>query len=227
MSTNSDDPLKEMLIDDTGNGGMVPVEKMAENKQLGIHAKLTQYEIAERRRQVMRLRLRGLGIPQIAKILSVSEATVDTDLQEVQKLNQKALSNEDKKFWVAEGLATFQSLEERAWAEYSQAKDNTLHRIKALELLRGLANDKIGALVDTGIIQKNPETQVVEHYHKLDWDDGLKSAVAEAMLKASLKTKLLEPTVDINATVVAGMLNSEIKEAEIINTNEIEDLDSE
>jgi hypothetical protein len=234
-----EDPTKEMLIDETGNGGMIPDEAAAANRKQGVLGKLTKFEIADRRRKVMRLRLRGLGIPQIARVIQISESTVESDLLEVQKINQQAVNNFEKNQFIGESLLVFSELEERAWAEFSAAESGTSHRLKSLELIRSLNKDKIDALVDTGVIKKAEDAQIIEHHHSIKWDEDLKSKIAKAMLEASLKTKLLEPTpesytqplVDIVQSVeevttdIEGTVSGETDELkqEEINNEEIED----
>jgi hypothetical protein len=233
------DPVKEMLTDETGSGGLIPEAAAAANRKLGVLGKLTKFEIADRRRKVMRLRLRGLGIPQIAKVIQIPESTVESDLVEVQKINQQTIDKFEKNQFIGESLSIFTELEEKAWAEFNATEPGTSHRLKSLELIRSLNKDKIDALVDTGVIKKAEESQVIEHHHSIKWDDDLKSKIAKAMLEASLKTKLLEPTPEIYTQPQVDIVQSveevttdvestmsgetdELKQEEI-NNEEIED----
>jgi hypothetical protein len=153
----------------------------------GIQKKLTKYETAERRRQVMKLRLRGLGVPQIAQVLKVKERVVIDDLEVVQRQNAQ---NVDK-------FQQNQFVEERVWSEFAAMEAGTPGRLKALDMVRVLQNDRLKALLDTGIVKKD-EAVVVEHIHKLDdrWTPTVKATVAKALLEAGLTTQLAEPTPD-------------------------------
>jgi len=156
--------------------------------------KMTKWEIAERRLKVQRLRLRGLSTSTIAKMLGVSFNTVAKDLEAVQKENISKITNFDQDAFVSENQAVLDMVIERAWGEYSSFKEGEPGRIKALDMVRVAQNDKLRALIETGMIHKEP--QQVEHTHtfNLPWDEDTKHVVAEALLQRALAPQLAAPT---------------------------------
>lgn len=182
-----------------------------------LRKRLTEYEVMERRTQVQKMRLRGLSVPAIAKLLKnvdgtpVSEQTIHADLRAIQKENVQLIDKADKIEWVAQSIATFKDLEERAWADYHSSKDGTRDRIAALNLIRSIENDKIKILTSTGFIKADPK-QIdvnVDHYHEHDkidvnhqlelkeahpvWTKEIIDDVSKALMDRLLTTNLADP----------------------------------
>jgi len=80
-----------------------------------------EQEMAQRRRKVANLYLRGAWQPEIAGMVGVSQATVSRDLAVVRKQWLKdAKADYDAK--VAEQLAKIDAVELEAWAEWQKSK---------------------------------------------------------------------------------------------------------
>jgi predicted transcriptional regulator len=199
---------KKQANGSNGNGTAVAKQSVS--------ARLTQYEIAERRKNVERLRLRGLSVTAIAKLLKVEVWTVSKDLKAVQEQNIKEVNDFDQSAAVAEAMSRYREIEERAWAEYSSA-DSSRERLKALDLLRVTQGDKLKALADTGLIHKEPVQLEVKHTHQLDWTPEMRDNVARALLYQGLTPQLAEPTLD----------EAEIIEVEAIETGTLNDDDEQ
>lgn len=174
------------------------VKASISKKSTNIKLRLTQWEIKERRKKVMRLRLRGLTGPMIAKIIGIGVRQVEKDLQVIQNENAQNLDKFQQNQFVGESLAVFTELEERAWGEFSSVEEGSPARLKSLDLIREIQKDKLEALIDTGIIQKDTPSAPVHHIHslKLDWTQEVQDKVSRALLEASFKRPVLEPSLD-------------------------------
>lgn len=164
--------------------------------------RLTNLEIEERREQVQKLRLRGISIRSIAKIVQVSPNTVQRDLAAIRSRNSTALEQFEQNEHVGEALSRFEEVEERAWSEYHAAKKPS-EKLSALNLIRTVQNDKLKALIETGFIQKDTPKAVVEHTHKIDWTPDMQDRIAEALLESTLNPQLEEPYPDAEIIDVA------------------------
>jgi transposase-like protein len=169
-------------------------------------AEVERYTTEERQQTVQRMRLRGMTVRAIAKLLRVNPSTVQRDMQEIRRKNQDSVSAAERDEHMAEAMARFQEVEERAWSEYHAADEGSAQRIKALDLLRVIATDRIKALKDTGFIKVDPQKVEIKHEHKLEemWTPELMAEVAQKLLDKALTPQLAEP----------------ISEAEIIDEDE-------
>ena len=177
---------------------------------------IAQHEVDERRRQVEKLRLRGTPVSTIAKILNVSDKTIYRDLKAIREQNIEAVSKTEKEEHMANAMARYREIEERAWTDYHTAAEGSPARIKALDLIRVIQSDKIKALRDTGFIQNQAQKVEVEVNHKLEevWSPELQAEVAQAMLQKALTPQLEEPVHE-----------GEIIDAELLDDDEEEDTD--
>lgn len=159
--------------------------------------KATRWEIAERRMRCERLRMQGLGMEAIAKILKVSIATVSNDLKVVKDENKSRITKFERDSFVGEGIARFEELEKRAWMEYHATKDQRM-RFRALDLIRNIQSDKFDALISCGVLQPDQKPQQIQHTHtlQLDWSEEMRAKVARTLLEQSLQTQLAEPTAE-------------------------------
>lgn len=180
-------------------GAEEPRPKRTKRPKSGVLARLTQYEIAERRQHIGRLRTQGLGLAQIAKVMSISEFTVERDLKAFQEENAKRISSFEKENYLGQSLAHYAQLRQEAWSRYYGSKEDR-HKLKALDVLLSIEKEQTSMLLETGIIIKpKEEPALIEHKHtlQLDWSDSMKKKVAEALLAQSLKTTLAEPTPEL------------------------------
>ena len=156
-------------------------------------ARSTEYELQERREQVQSLRIRGLSMRVIAKMLNVSPKTIERDLLAIRAQNESAVDASQQNQVVGEALARLRAVEERAWSEYHSSKKSH-ERLKALDLIRTLQNDQLKAFKDAGILSSGAEHTVeVTHTHRLDWSEEMKEKVSRALLQQSLTPHLAEP----------------------------------
>ena len=173
---------------------------------------LNRYDLDDRRREVEKLRLRGLSATAISKLLNVSQKTIYRDLEVIRETNLSLVSVTEKDEHLANALTRYREVEERAWAEYHSAPEGTPVRIKALDLIRVTQSDKIKALRDTGFIQTQAQQVEVRVEHKLEevWSPELQAEVAQAMLDRALTPQLAEPIPE-----------SDVIDAEIVETENL------
>jgi len=161
--------------------------------------RLTTAEIADRRQQVMRLRLQGLTPAVIAKLINVSPATVSTDLKAVQQEQIEKVDALKVNEFMADALEMLAMVEEKAWSEYQKADPGSPARLKALDMVRRVQLDKLTALSDVGIFKKPEEVpKKIEHEHHVRFDlpPQARQNAARALLNETLASNLLEPSPD-------------------------------
>jgi len=165
-------------------------------------AKADSYELMSRRRKVQGLRLRGLSYQEIAHELSITDEQAKSDLEYLRKASRDAIDHFQQVQQQGDALATYEELEAKAWEEYESAVDDEGHpmttaRLKCLDLIRTIRNDRLRALQDCGLLTKVAEK--VEHKvaYQLPWDHKLKQAAAQAMLASVLTPQLPAPEPDI------------------------------
>jgi hypothetical protein len=169
--------------------------------------RLSRFEAAERRTHVAKLRMQGVQVRQIAKILGIGINVVVRDMEVIAEENKKSISEFDKQRYIGDGLARYEELRQRAWSEYFEATEPRF-KLKALDVLRSIQKDEFDALTQTGVIAPEPEQPQVVHTHtlKLDWSPEMRERVSQALLQQSLRTTLAEPLPELpvvmDATVV-------------------------
>ena len=179
-----------------------------------LRTKLVKYELEERRKKILKLRLRGLSVTSIAKILNVSPSLVSNDLKKVRKENKTFVDKIDQNEFIGESLAIFDEVQERAWSEYQSSKAGTPQRLKALDLVRTVQKDKVDVLTDVGLIGEEDAPLEVEHVHRLEWTPEIQERVARALIEQSLTTVLPEPIPDEPAYIEEGEIVNENSEEE-------------
>lgn len=155
--------------------------------------KLTKSEIQDRRKKVQSLRLRGLDTNTIAVLLQISQTTVVKDLVAIRRDADKVTNNFDQNKFIGSSFAVFDELMQICWNEYISNDKNVVAKLKTLDLIRNIQNDKIKALQDVGLIKKEPEAVTVTHNVNIPWNDELKDEIAKLILQKSLTTPLLDP----------------------------------
>jgi len=218
MSEELEEPVEVPEEDDSPpihKQRITPTTPVAKNlrRKKGPLARLNKYESAERRQQIARLRMQGLGVAQIGKILGVSSVTVSKELMVIGDENKRTVSSFDKQRYIGEGLARYEEIRQRAWAEYYSATEQR-HKLKALDVLRSIQRDEFDALIQTGIVSPDPEPQQVEHKHvlHLDWSDEMKERVTQALLQQSLRSNLAEPTPELPPVIDTVAVDAPVPE---------------
>lgn len=177
--------------------------------------KPTDDEILDRRNKVFQLRLRGLTYDAISEILNISVSTVKRDYDDAKKDAKQELTEFDREGFLSDTAKTVDDLIATAWIEYKTTPVGSPQRLKALDLIRTLTNDKFTMWADIGLIQRAAErhenvvtTQVIH-----GWTPELKEQVAKAYLGVTLTTQLLEPALDTNLdeNIIDVTINEDIE----------------
>lgn len=170
--------------------------------QKKVRPKFDSYESMARRRKVQSLRLRGLSYQEIANKLQVSEVTVASDLEKLRKGARDAVDQFHQAQQTGDALAVYDELAAKAWEEFENATDEngdpvTTARLKCLDLVRTIQNDKMRALHECGLLEKVADK--VEHRvaYQLPWDANVKQRVAQAMLESALSPMLPAPQPEV------------------------------
>ena len=150
--------------------------------------KSSQNEIEERRRDVVRLRMRGLGLRNIAKELGVGHMTIKRDLAAIQEQTKERMSKLDRDIIIAESVSVYEEIETQAWDQFHRCGSGTSMKAQFLNVVRAARNDQIRLLTDIGMITRAP--QEVKHTVKTDvishWSPAAQDIVAMAIIKAGL-----------------------------------------
>lgn len=190
-----------------------PSPKMMKRSQ-----KMTKVEIEQRRKQVRKLRLRGLSISNIAKLLTVSVGTIQRDLDAIVEESRKELANFTPNDYLAEDKAFYDELIELGYSEFMSAKPNTPQRIRALEFLRQARGDRRQAYKDCGLIQNQDVNVQHEVVYNLPWNDDVQKVIAVELLKRSLSAPPQEPQLDTNIVDIGFEAVEDAKNVEVDKT---------
>lgn len=192
-----------------------PVKHKAAKLAIPRPPKASKEEIADRRKHVLRLRMRGLGYRSIAKMLNVGHMTVKRDLDAIRDENKRRVADIEKTQVVGDSLSLFEEVELRAWQDYHEASPGTPQRQKFLDVIQSARNNQLKLLTDLGLVSKAPQqtkvlvsTEVIQH-----WTSDAQDLVAAAILKSKLsppkpprKDRLLDESkvIDVESEKVAS-----------------------
>lgn len=181
-------------------------------------AKASQAEMDDRRKQVVRLRMRGLGYRSIAKILGIGHMTVKRDLEAIRDANQKRVTQFEHEQTIGECLSVFEEVELKSWEQFDAMPLGSQHGAKYLEQIQDARNNQIKLLTDIGLIRREPakvdlrvRTEAIAH-----WTPEAQDLVAMAIIKAKLSPpkeprpdRIIEAHVEPEPTepATAGQLN--------------------
>lgn len=192
-----DNVVEPELVEEEG----VPKRKAArkthnKSNKLKQTKKSSEWEIEQRRKDVLKLRMRGLNYHNIATTLGISVFTVRNDLAALQKEAKKRTDNFQAAAFVGEVVESLDDVIARAWEEFNANLIGTKGRTDALRLIQAANIDKLKVLIDVGLVSK--VAQEVKHKvsMELPWDEGMKQAVIHQMLQRSLKPQNALPTPD-------------------------------
>ena len=151
-------------------------------------------EIKERRRRVVRLRMRGLGYRSIAQKLGVGHMTVKRDLEAIREDNRVKARLLDREEHVGESLSVFEEVELRAWQDYRYAPRGSGERQKFLAEIRAARQNQTKLLMDLGVVAKAPTESKITISNEViaNWSPEAQDLVALAIIKSGMK-KLAEP----------------------------------
>lgn len=171
--------------------------------------------IEKRRLNVLHMKLRGLSFNDISQNLGVSQRTIVRDYEIIRKENARLISNADKKEIIADALAEYDDLIQKAWQEHEASPKGTMLRLKSLDLVRVLKHDKLNTLKDCGILDTVVEK--VEHKYTFgleQWNDpAFRNLVAEKILMATINPGTAPETAQLEAP-------KDIVDAEVIEIKE-------
>lgn len=172
-------------------------------------ARYGQFEIADRRDKVHKLRVAGHTLKQIQDILKISKSTVFRDLEAIRAETEKHVDEDERRDHLVNALSRYDALEASAWDQYRAAEAGMPAAIKALDLLRVLNADRIKALKDTGYIKAETQQVEVQVNHRLE-------EVLTPQLRDDMSMLLLEQKLTPN-------LAAPVPEDEIIDVEPLED----
>lgn len=171
----------------------------SEKKQaLAKPRKASEYEVMQRRKDVLRLRMRGHSYKEISDKLKISVNTVKNDLNAVRDDAEKQVKGFRQEHFVGETMTVFDDIMARAWEEYFACALGSKQRIAALDLVRVTQNDKFKALADVGMITKASQEVTHRHVHEMPWDEHLQQQMIQLMISRSLTPQLESPEHDPN-----------------------------
>jgi hypothetical protein len=162
-------------------------------------------EVARRRAEVFRARLRGLSYLEIAEEIGVSTWTVRRDLGVVRAENVARLESTTSEEIIAEELAAYQFLLQRLWEEHEEASPDdgepddlrlAALRLRVLEQIRRTLRDRHRVLVDTGVLAAKGAT--LDGASGIPWtspplDAATLAKMRELVMGAALTRQLPEP----------------------------------
>lgn len=158
-------------------------EETSEDQEL---AEIARSE--SRKLKVLRLKMRGCTLQEIAGELGISVSTVSRELEAIRELNKNRIEAFDMQAEVADTMASYDDLIEQAWVEYNVPTSTPSHRLKCLDYIRQAKNDKMRIMQEIGLVETKPEQ--VDHSIKVDvineWSESAQKQIAEAILQSML-----------------------------------------
>lgn len=160
--------------------------------------KASQDEIADRRRDVVRLRMQGLGYRAIGQKLGIGHMTVKRDIEAVREQNAGRISQFERDHLLAETVSVYEHIEEEAWKQYHSPITGAAQKARFLDVVRGARGDQVKLLTELGFLKRAP----IEHEHKVradvisHWTPDAQDVVALALVRG-MTTPAAEPTREI------------------------------
>lgn len=152
--------------------------------------KSSAVELAERRQEVIRLRLKGLTLREIGKEMNLGYMTVKRDLDAIRQEVGEKVTNFDKDFALGKSISVYEQIEDEAWKQYYGCAPGSTGRAQFLNIARTARNDQVKLLTDVGLI--NRAAQV--HEHKIEsnrllsgWTEDAKRIVALAIIRSQME----------------------------------------
>lgn len=189
-----------------------------EKQRLPARGKMTRYEEHQRRTEIEKLRMRGLGVKAIAETLrrqkypALTEARVRRELEAVHDENLKRVVDFDRRDFVGQVMRDFDESRSRAESEYLGAEKGSPERIRALRLLVDIDKTKLDAFLDVGLLPR--AAQKIEHELPPEppasrlLTDAVKDEIILALVKKTFTTELLGPIPDddvVDAEIIPGV----------------------
>jgi hypothetical protein len=191
-------------------------------------ADIKKEEKLEKRQKMMRLRMQGWTVREIAKELQMNAVVVYKEFQEIRAQNEERLAGFDRTHAISMCISVFENIEKECWENYRSLAPGSQGRNQFLNTIRAARNDQIKLLEDMGLLSKvalqinhNVNTQAVLK----DMTEKTQQVLAMAFLRAQLKP-LPEPEVDRNLPVMeaVGVKMSQSLPVPQGNLNEVFDL---
>lgn len=151
--------------------------------------KSTQMELAERRQLVIRMRLKGMTLREIAKELCCGYMTIKRDLDAVRQEVSEKVSQFDRDYALGKSMSVYEQIELEAWQQYYGCSPGSTGRAQFLNLVRTTRNDQVKLLTEVGLISKAP-TQVQHNFEAnqvlKDWTEDAKRIVSLAIIRSQM-----------------------------------------
>lgn len=161
----------------------------AKGKKKGKKPRSSHMELAERRQMVIRLRLQGMTLREIAKELNTGYMSVKRDLDLVREEVGKKVGQFDRDYALGKSISVYEQIESEAWQQFYSVPNGTPARAQFLNLVRTARNDQVKLLTEVGLINKAP-TQVQHQFEANQvlkgWTDDAKKIVALAIIRSQM-----------------------------------------
>jgi len=169
-----------------------PVKPFFKKPKRGRPVKRSAIELAERRQQVLTLRLKGMAFKEIAKEVGVGYMTVKRDLDQVRQENVQQVSKFNRDVAIGQAIASYNQVELEAWLQYHKCSQGTTQRAQFLNMVRAATNDRVKLLTEVGLVSKAAVR--VEHTVEADgvlkgWTQDAKQLVAMAIIRTQMQGK--------------------------------------
>ena len=144
---------------------------------------------ADRRRiTVIKRRLAGDTIVEIADALQVSVDTVKNDIKKVREDNKSYVQNFEPEDFVGESLNVFKRIEEESWSQLDFLSAGDVRSVKFMDSVRSSRKEQIRLLQNSGLLKQQPKQVEVKLTTEVisSWSDHQKDLVSEAIIDACI-----------------------------------------
>jgi hypothetical protein len=173
-------------------------KRSAKDKHTNPRIPLTT-NIEERRKLVLKMKMRGMTLKDMARLLGVQETVVQFDLRKMKHEMTSKLSKIQKDYALGESVSVFEEIERAAWEQYNIAKDATPMKAKFLETVKEARKEQIKLLSDIGLIQKQTQkvdvkvdTSIISH-----WSPAVQDLIAASLIRATLDSQPERRMIDV------------------------------
>ena len=166
-----------------------PSQVKKRKKRGGRKQRSSNIELAERRKLVIKFRLKGKTLREIAKELNTGYMTVKRDLDIVKHEVHEKVSQFDREYALGKSISVYEQIESEAWEQYFGCAVGAPGRVQFLNLVRTARNDQVKLLTDVGLINKAPAQ--VHHQFEANqvlkgWTDDARRIVALAIIRSQM-----------------------------------------
>jgi len=169
--------------------------------------KPTVMEIEERRRKIFSLRMAGATMDKIATAVHVDRSTVSRDLRFMQEQVLVRLQPRSAERMVGDVILKYETILAKAMVEYAGGAQQSIVRVRALEVALQANTLIVKLLQDMGIVKRIPQMiglAVLDHPAVKDLHQDQRQAIGRGLLRLFTRQGALPPGLEPYVQAMTG-----------------------